>query len=64
METPEFQDICSLLNFTSEDISNEKRQLIDYLETLRLKIKKTPMIKKKDKDKITQKELNDLSILL
>ena len=62
IETREFQDICSLLNFTSEDISNEKRQLIDYLETLRLKIKKTPIKKKKDKDKITQKELDDLSI--
>ncbi|KKK46082.1 hypothetical protein LCGC14_0563680 [marine sediment metagenome] len=50
------------MDFTSEDISNENRQLIDYLETLRLKIKKTPIKKKKDKDKITQKELDDLSI--
>ncbi|HEC40065.1 MAG TPA: hypothetical protein ENI29_17630 [bacterium] len=32
------------------------------METLRLKIKKTPIKKKKDKDKITQKELDDLSI--
>ena len=62
METPEIQDICSLLNFTSEDISQEKCQLIDYLETLRLKMKNTPIKKKKDKDKITQKELDDLSI--
>ncbi len=62
METLEFQDICSLLNFTSGDISQEKCQLIDYLETLRLKMKNTPIKKKKDKDKIMQKELDDLSI--
>ncbi|KKN43227.1 hypothetical protein LCGC14_0705400 [marine sediment metagenome] len=62
METPEFQDICSLLNFTSEDISHEICQLIDYLETLRFKMKNTPIKKKRDKDKITQKELDDLSI--
>jgi len=63
MKTPEFHDICSLLDFTPNDIENEKQELAKYLETLKNKIEKIPLQKpKKTHSAITQKEIDSLKL--
>ena len=60
METPEFEEICSMLNFTPEDIQREKQQLEDYLDTLSIKMENTPFKEEKDYDRIKQTESDGL----
>ena len=60
MGTSEFRDICSLLNFTPNDIQQEKRQLREYQTTLNLKIKNAPPQPKKRTKRIKQQEFDTL----
>ncbi|MHA1987273.1 MAG: hypothetical protein ACW98D_11580 [Promethearchaeota archaeon] len=62
MEKDDFIDICTLLNFTLDDIEKEKHQLNEYLQTLKRKIKNTPQKPKKKPNKITQKELDNIRL--
>ena len=62
MEKNDFKDICTLLNFTLNDIHEERQQLEEYLTTLRLKLKKNPNNIKRRTSKINQKEFDDLAL--
>jgi len=64
MEKAGFTDICTLLNFTLDDIHKEKQQLKEYLNslTLKLKMKKKPANIRKKSNKINQKEIDALSL--
>ena len=62
MEKNDFKEICTLLNFTVDDINNEKQQLTDYLHTLRRKIKNSPHKPKKRSTKISQKEIEEITL--
>ena len=48
MVTPEFQEICSIFDFTADDISNEKFELIENLGSN--PIKQSIKSEKKSKD--------------
>jgi len=63
MEKNNFTDVCTLLNFTLDDISDEKQLLEDYLTSLKfiLKSKKSNNIRRKT-NKITQKEIDNLTL--
>jgi len=61
MEKNEFNNICTLLNFTLDDINDEKQQLEEYLNSLKLEMRKNPNIIRRKTTKITQKEIDDLS---
>ena len=60
MEKNDFKDICTLLNFTLDDINTEKQQLEAYLNSLRLKMRKNPNNIRRRTNKINQKEIDDL----
>ena len=62
MEKNDFKEICTLLNFTLDDIDDEKQQLTDYLHTLKRKIKNSPHKPKKRSTKITQKEIEEVTL--
>ena len=62
MEKNDFKDICILLNFTFSDIENEKQKLTDYLLSLRRKIINTQHNTKKRSNKITQKEIEEVTL--
>jgi len=62
MEKSEFNDICTLLNYTLNDINDEKQQLEEYLNSLRATIKKDPANIRRKTNKITQKEIDNLAL--
>ena len=62
MEKNDFIDICTLLNFTLNDIHDEKQQLEEYLNSLRLKMRKNPNNIRRRTNKISQKEIDDLTL--
>jgi len=63
MEKNNFTNICTLLNFTLDDISDEKQLLKEYLTSLKfiLKSKKSNNTRRKT-NKITQKEIDNLTL--
>jgi len=63
MEKNNFTNICTLLNFTLDDISDEKQLLEEYLASLKfiLKSKKSNNTRRKS-NKITQKEIDNLTL--
>jgi len=62
MEKKDFTVICTLLNFTLDDIHDEKQQLEEYLNSLELKMKKNPNNIKRRTNKISQKEIDNLAL--
>jgi len=62
MKKNEFNYICTLLNFTLDDINDEKQQLEEYLNSLKATIKKNPGITRRRTNKITQKEIDNLAL--
>ena len=62
MEKDDFKEICTLLNFTLDDINNEKQQLTGYLHTLNHKIKNSPKQTKRRSNKITQREIEEITL--
>ena len=62
MENDDFRNVCSLLNFTLNDIHEEKHQLEEYQNSLRLKLKRNPNKPKRTGKKIKQQELDDLRL--
>ncbi len=62
MEKKEFKDICSLLNFTLNDIQKERRQLEEYQNSLELILEKSPKKTKRAGKKIKQNEYDDLRL--
>ena len=63
MEKNNFTDICTLLNFTLDDINDEKQLLEEYLTSLKfiLKSKKSKNTRRRV-NKITQKEIDNLTL--
>ncbi len=60
----EFKDICSQLNFTVDDIHEERHQLEEFQSSLSLKMKDTLEMAKRNGKKIKQKEFDNLRLRL